>query len=157
MKKIKIKTIITVMKNDPTRTLLQLTSLFLLQFSSCHTSKAVSQPPMLCLLDSGVTGCWISWKKPPSMIHTNKIPAIANLTLAGSFMANESVILKNILLPEFHCTHRLDTLQAKLFDQMCHYDMILGRDLMNDLGVVLNFDAKSMEWDKPLWPCVNIP
>ena len=26
--------------------------------------------------------------------------------------------------------------------------MILDRDLMNDLGIVLNFDSKSMEWDK---------
>ena len=28
-------------------------------------------------------------------------------------MANASVILKNVLLPEFHRTHHLDTLQAK--------------------------------------------
>ena len=30
---------------------------------------AISQPPMLCLLDSGVTGCWISRKKlPPTLL-----------------------------------------------------------------------------------------
>ena len=111
---------------------------------------ALSQPPMLCLLDLGATGCWISWKKLPSMICTNKIPAITNQTLVGSFTANESIILKNILLPEFHCTRHLDTLQANIFDQTCHYDMILGRDLMNNLGIVLNFDSKSMEWDKAI-------
>ena len=64
---------------------------------------ALSQPPMLCLLDLGATGCWISRKKLPSMIHTNKIPAITNQTLAGSFTANESIILKNVLLPELKC------------------------------------------------------
>ena len=101
-----------------------------------HIQETVSnQPPMLCLLDSGATGCWISREKLPSMIRTNKIPAITNQTLAGNFTANESVMLKNVLLPEFHRTRRLDTLQAKIFDQTCCYDMILGCDLMNDLGV----------------------
>ena len=108
------------------------------------------QPPMLCLLDSGATGCWISKKKLPSTICTNKIPAITNQTLAGNFTANESITLKNVLLPEFHCTRRLDTLEAKIFNQMCRYDMILGRNLMNDLGIVLNFELKSMEWDKAI-------
>ena len=103
---------------------------------------------MLCLLDSGATGCWISRKKLPPTIHTNKIPGVTNHTLAGSFTADESIILRNVLLPEFHRTRRLDTLHAKIFDQACRYDMILGRDLMNDLGIVLNFDSKSMEWDK---------
>ena len=94
------------------------------------------------------TGCWISRKKLPPTIHTNKIPAVTNHTLAGSFTADESIILRNVLLPEFHRTRRLDTLHAKIFDQTCRYDMILGRDLMNNLGIVLNFDSKSMEWDK---------
>ena len=111
---------------------------------------ALNQPSMLCLLDLGATGCWISWKKIPSTICTNKIPAVTNQTLAGSFTANESVILKNVLLSEFHRTHHLDTLQAKIFDQTCRHDMILGQDLMNNLGIVLNFDLKSMEWNKAI-------
>ena len=105
---------------------------------------------MLFLLDSGATGCWISRKKLPPTIHANKIPAVTNQTLASSFTADESIILKNVLLPEFHHTRRLDTLQAKIFDQTCRYDMILGRDLMNDLGIFMNFDSKSMEWDKSI-------
>ena len=28
--------------------------------------------------------------------------------------------------------------------------MNLGRDLMSNLGIVLNFDSKSMEWDKTI-------
>ena len=108
------------------------------------------QPPMLCLLDSGATGCWISKKKLPSTIRTNKIPAITNQTLAGNFTANESIVLKNVLLPEFPRTRRLDTFEAKIFDQTCCYDMILDRDLMNDLSIILNFELKSMEWDKAI-------
>ena len=110
--------------------------------------RAFNQPPMLCLLDSGATCCWISRAKIPPAITTNKIPAVTNQTLAGNFTSNESITLKNVLLPEFHRTRRLDALQAKIFDQTCRYDMILGRNLMNDLGIVLNFDSKYMEWDK---------
>ena len=143
------KIIITVTKNDPTSVL---TSSFLLPSSLCPTFKTqpLTSPPMLCLLDSGATGCWISRKQLPSTIRTNKIPAITNQTLAGDFTSNESITLKHVLLPEFHRTRRLDTLQAKIFDQSCRYDMILGRDLMNDLGIVLNFELKSMEWDKAI-------
>ena len=108
------------------------------------------QPPMFCLLDSGATGCWISRKRLPSTIRTNKILAITNQTLASNFTANESIILKNVLMPEFHRTRCLDTLEAKIFDQTCCYDMILGCNLMNDLGIVLNFELKSIEWDKAI-------
>ena len=108
------------------------------------------QPPMLCLLDLGATGCWISRKKLPSTIRTNKIPAITNQTLAGNFTANESIILKNVLLPEIHRTCHLDTLEAKIFNQTCSYSMILGHNLMNDLSIVLKFELKSMEWDKAI-------
>ena len=84
------------------------------------------------------------------MLLTDKIPAITNQTLTGSFTSNESITLRNILLPDFHRIGHLDTLQAKLFDQMCCYDMILGRDFMNNLGIVLNFESKTMEWDKAI-------
>ena len=72
---------------------------------------------------------------------------VTNQTLAGNFTANEEVKLHDILLPEFHKMRRLQTLMAKIFDQGCHYDMILGRNLMNELGLVLNFNTKSMTWD----------
>ena len=68
-------------------------------------------------------------------------------TLAGNFTANEEVKLHDILLPEFHKTQRLQTLMAKMFNQGCCYDMILGRNIMNELGILLNFNTKSMTWD----------
>ena len=36
---------------------------------------------------------------------------------------------------------------AKIFDNGCHYNMILGQNLMNDLGIMLDFNNKSMAWD----------
>ena len=56
---------------------------------------AISQPPMLCLLDLGMMGCWISRKKLAPMLLTDKIPAITNQTLTGRITSNESVTLRN--------------------------------------------------------------
>ena len=79
--------------------------------------------------------------------RTYHVAPITNQTLAGTFTANEEVKLHNILLPEFHKTRRIQTLMARIFDHGCRYDMILGRNLMNDLGIVLDFNTKSMAWD----------
>ena len=86
-------------------------------------------------------------RKLPPHIRTYHVAPVTNQTLAGNFTANEEVNLQGVLLPEFHKTWRLQTLMAKIFDQGCRYDMILGRNLMNELGIVLNFEDKSITWD----------
>ena len=106
-----------------------------------------NKTPFLCLLDSGATGCWILRSKLLPHIRTYHVAPVTYQTLAGSFTANEEVKLHDILLPEFHKTRRLQTLTAKVFDNRCHYDMILGCNLMNKLGIVLDFNTKSMAWD----------
>ena len=110
-------------------------------------SSAQPKQPFLCLLDSGATGCWISRSKLPARIRTYHVAPVTNQTLTGNFTANEEIKLHNILLPEFHTTRRIQTLTAKIFDNGCRYDMILGWNLMNDLGIVLDFNNKSMVWD----------
>ena len=102
---------------------------------------------MLCLLDSGATGCWISHTALPPDIQTNQVPTVTNQTLAGSFTSNDSVGIHNLLLPEFHQMRCIETLPAKIFNKGCRYDMILGRDFMAELGIVLDFKLKIMEWD----------
>ena len=103
---------------------------------------------MLCLLDSGATSCWISRTALPPDIPTNQVPTVMNQTLAGSFTSNESGNIHNLLLPEFHHTRRIKIVPAKIFNKGCCYDMILGRDFMAELGIVLDFKHKMMEWDR---------
>ena len=107
----------------------------------------IHKPPMLCLLDSGATGCWISCTALPPDIQTNQVPTVTNQTLGGSFTSNELVNIHNLLLPEFHRTRRIETVPAKIFNKGCHYDMIVGKDFMTELGIVLDFKHKTMEWD----------
>ena len=108
----------------------------------------ISATPLLCLLDSGTTGCWISHTKVPGGTPRNMVFKVVNQTLASTFSSMEEIQLHNIFLPELHHTHQLDQLTAMIFTMDCHYHMILGRDLLSDLGLILNFSTKSMEWDK---------
>ena len=97
--------------------------------------------PLLCLLDSGTTSCWITCNAIP-------MSAITNQTLAGTFSSNQELTLSNTLFPEFHRARSIDNIQAKIFDQPCQYDMIVGCDLMSELGIILDFKNKTITWDK---------
>ena len=110
-------------------------------------SSSQTKTPFLCLLDSGATGCWITQSKLPPHIRTYHVAPDTDQTLAGNFTANEEINLHDILLPKFHKNRHIQTLTAKIFDNRCHYDMILGCNLMNDLGIMLDFNKKSMAWD----------
>ena len=49
-------------------------------------------------------------------------------TIAGSFVSNRKVYIKELVLPEFDKTKRIDGIEAFVFDSPCNYDVILGRD-----------------------------
>ena len=136
-------------KNDPTNwSPLPYKNTSCLQFLRSHKCNLLhKQKKFLCLLDLGATVCWISHSKLPPYIRTYHVAPVRNQTLAGNFTANEEIKLHNILLPEFHKTRRIQTLTSKIFDNRCRYDMSLGRNLMNDLGIVIDFNNKSMVWD----------
>ena len=113
--------------------------------------------PFLCLLDSGATGCWISSTRLPPNIQGKTVAEVTSQTLAGTFTSNQEIQLEQVMLPEFFKTRRIDLVQAKIFTTPCRYDMILGRDLLNDLGIILDFKNKSMEWDQAQIPMRSYP
>ena len=113
--------------------------------------------PFLCLLDSGATGCWVSRARLPQHIQGKKVAEITSQTLAGTFTSNQEIQLEQVMLPEFFKTRKIDYVQAKIFTTPCRYDMILGRDLLNDLGIILDFKNKSMEWDQAHIPMRSYP
>ena len=72
---------------------------------------------------------------------------MTNQTLAGTFSSNQELTLSNALFPEIHRSQNIDNIKAKIFNQPCHYNMILCRDLMNELGIILDFKNKTITWD----------
>ena len=71
-----------------------------------------------------------------------------NQTLAGTFSSNKELTFYNAILPEFYRSRHINKISTKIFHQKCRYDMITGRDLLNKLGIVLNFNDKTITWEK---------
>ena len=82
---------------------------------------------------------------------------VTNHTIAGSFSSSQEVTLAQVHLPEFHRTRTLTTMKARIFEANCRYDLILGRDLLTSLGIVINFENKTMIWDHSQVPMRQYP
>ena len=67
-------------------------------------------------------------------------------TLAGNLTTNRYVFLSELTLPEFDKSKKISGNTALVFDSDCNYDIILGRDLLQKIGLVLNFGTNTIEW-----------
>ena len=105
----------------------------------CVQQQPLMNHPFLCLLDSGAAGCWTSRARLPQNIQGKTVDQVTSQTLAGTFTSNQEVQFEQVMLPEFFKTRKLDHVNAKIFDTQCRYDMILGCNLLNDLGLILDF------------------
>ena len=85
----------------------------------------------------------------PKGTQGQTVSGMTNQTLAGTFSSNQELTISNALFPEFHRSQKINNIQAKIFNQPCHYKMILllDCDLMNELGIILDFKNKTITWD----------
>lgn len=102
--------------------------------------------PFVCLLDSGAKSSWISHNVLPKGVNPRTVEATRNSTLAGVFTSKLEVHLQQVKLPEFSRSHKYDSLTAKVFHSQCGYDAILGRDFLNESGIKLDFEEKTVTW-----------
>ena len=99
------------------------------------------------LFDSGCSATLINKK---ATRHWNKTKAkSANWnTKAGTFKTSKMCEIE-FSLPAFH-ENRVISCNAYVDEsnpETCNYDMIIGRDLMHDLGINLLFDTAEISWD----------
>ena len=79
------------------------------------------------------------------MIHRNALPKGVNPmaldkrarmnTLAGTYESGGEVLLKNLRLPEFDKSRNIENQRALVFNANCRYDVILGNDFINRVGI----------------------
>ena len=113
--------------------------------------------PVLCLLDSGATSSWIARKRLPKGVFGKTVQMVSNQTMAGTFSSNRQIKLEGVLFPEFFWMWRLDNIEARIFNSNCHYDMIIGRDVLNTLGISMDFAKKEITWDKTVVSMCSFP
>lgn len=106
--------------------------------------------PFLVLFDSGSTSTWINCKALPSGINGKQVPKLTGNTMAGTFTSSTEVTMNEICFPEFHRTRKLVTAPARVFHAECRYDIIIGRDILQQLGMILDFDDNRIVWDNAI-------
>jgi hypothetical protein len=102
---------------------------------------------MLVLFDPGLTSTWISSNKLPVGTKGNKVQPLIGMTIAGQFNSNKTVELTNLCFPEFYRTRYFSSYRARVFETSCHYNMIIGRDMLRAMGLIVDFKDNLMTWD----------
>jgi hypothetical protein len=71
-------------------------------------------------------------------------------TSAGTFNTNKQAII-HINLPELHQKKTI-TFNCHIAPTLGEYNIIIGRDILRQLGIILNFQQETIEWDDAVIP-----
>ena len=99
-----------------------------------------SNKPYTVLFDSGSTSTWIARRCLPPDFTPCDAPPLTGTTLAGPFTSKAIVHLFGVRLPEFRRNVSLTELKARVFDNDCRYDIIMGRNTLQVFRIQLDFD-----------------
>jgi hypothetical protein len=82
----------------------------------------------------------------------SKVPQLMSQTLAGQLSSAKAVLFSNTLFPELSRGKCMRKSFVQVVDMKSRYNMILGRDVINQLGLILDFKEKMVQWDKDFIP-----
>ena len=109
------------------------------------------------LFDSGSQHTWLAARALPPGIIGKTVPTLRGRTMAGTFLSSQAVDIEGLSFPEFSTQRILETCQARIFHTTCRYDMIIGRDLLQQLGFQLDFSSNTIQWDDTSLPMRPLP
>jgi len=109
--------------------------------------------PLRVLLDSG-TSASIVLSKFVRNIDVQPERTVTWRTMGGMFVTRKKAIMK-FKLPEFSETKTITWpmhVDEQSEPEQVQYDMILGTDIMEAIGMDLQFSTKTIEWDEVIIP-----
>ena len=109
--------------------------------------KKENRRPFIVLFDSGSSHTFWNIKSLPKGCVPLKVDAVQSSTLAGPMQSQLEVTLEHIVFPEFFRTRQVREVQAKVFNADCRYDAIIGRDMLKEMGLIIDFKDLRMTWD----------
>ena len=98
------------------------------------------------LLDSGASGSIVSKTIAKKLRLTNEAQCVWN-TAAGLLVTNKKTKLQ-FMLPELSETKLIEWKMHVLNDDAMNYDIIIGRDILEELGIIIDFKNKQITWDE---------
>ena len=96
--------------------------------------------PLSVLLDSGSTTSWVNCNMLPSIISPTTVTSLQGTTMAGNFQSNQQLTLTSVALPELS-EQSVPTLNLRVFNSSCRYDIILGRNALTLFAITIDFDT----------------
>jgi len=97
------------------------------------------------LFDSGASST-IVYKELVKKLRIKKDRTTEWQTAIGKFETNEKAKVQ-FILPEFH-ESRVIEWNAHVTDKKSNYDLIVGGDLMTELGIKIDYSEQSITWDE---------
>ena len=99
------------------------------------------------LLDSGASTSVISTEAVRHLKKTNNDATEFN-TMAGTFKTKKKCNIR-FKMPELNFSAEIST-KAHVADMNGMYNIIVGRDLLHNLGIDLNFSTKTVQWNEKI-------
>jgi len=99
------------------------------------------------LFDPGTKNIWINLRAiPKDANHGQVMEEVTSSTMAGTFKLKHMVTMQDVCFPAFK-GQKLDQVSARVFDAPTCYDLIVGRSLLSQMGLTLDFQDHIMTWD----------
>jgi predicted aspartyl protease len=119
-------------------------------FGVMRASKGTSKSKAIrILLDSGATGSFIVERLTHKLRVRNGTPSVWKT--GNGNVSTSKTVKTHFILPELYhdriIEHKFNVLSTPI-----GYDMILGTDLMSELGLKLDFKEACVEWDEASMP-----
>ena len=104
---------------------------------------------IIILLDSGASQSIIKYE----LVKNMKLISVQTTewtTVAGTFSTSKQT---NVIfsLPTLHEKRTVESV-VHVTTKLENYDMILGRDLLQELGIILNFQDSTIQWEHAICP-----
>ena len=115
----------------------------------CNTIQGRTVERLLVIsLDGGSSGSLIKKRAiPKRAVATKSDRSHMTTTASGSFDTSLTVGVQKIRLPEFSNNRKVEGWNLRIFDSTtCQYDMIIGRDFMQHIGIDNFFTTDTIRW-----------
>ena len=139
--------IINLVRGQPPRKRQKTVDLKPIVYVRFNTRLGKAKPITLrCLLDTGASGSLIS-KPHAKKLRMKKLGGAKTMwTTPAGELSTSTKCQGTFMIPEFH-NDRVIEWDLHIAQNLGAYDMIVGRDILTDLGFKFDFTTSSVEWD----------
>lgn len=121
-----------------------------------NTRQGKAKPVMIrALLDSGGSGSLVTERYAKKLRLKKSQHAKTVWTTPGGAMKTTTRCQAQFTLPELH-DNRMIAWDLHVTKSLGAYDMIIGRDMLMDLGIDIRFSSNTVEWDESEIPLKDV-